>query len=606
MVSSSLGQENIIYIDEAVTLHGLFNVRVKRSGEHTAYEQFDRLTEEWQRYSWNDIAAKVGIWQSILAKLKLNPGDRVALSLKNSVEWIAFEQAALGLGLVVIPLYTDDRPDNIAFILADAAVKVLLLQDEKRWLKIVEVINEDYPLQAVYLQDSPERLDSGPAKIAVNDVSVLLTSTEVHPLKSIACDPHQLATIVYTSGTTGRPKGVMLSHHNILSIAHSGLTMISVSIDDIFLSFLPLSHTLERTAGYYLPMMSGSKVAFSRSIAQLAEDMQIIHPTIMVVVPRIFERIYTRIQGQLEKGSYLKRKIFNVAVKVGWLHFEVQQGRRNWNPLLLLNPLLQRVVGKTITEKLGGRLRLTVSGGAALSQQIAETFIALGVPILQGYGLTETSPVISVNTPEDNDPKSVGIPLRGVKVRIGPDNELQVKSPGVMLGYWNNHAATRKMIDHNGWLSTGDQVHIENNHIYITGRIKDILVLSNGEKVPPGDMEMAIALEPLFEQVLVIGEGKMMLAALIVLNGDLWPGFAQNLGVDPLSSSSLTEKVVTQRVLKMVQQQLHDFPAYAKIRRIHLTLEPWSIDNNLLTPTMKIKRPKVIEYYRDEIAKLYR
>jgi long-chain acyl-CoA synthetase len=224
---------------------------------------------------------------------------------------------------------------------------------------------------------------------------------------------------------------------------------------------------------------------------------------------------------------------------------------------------------------------------------------------LQGYGLTETSPVISVNPLEKNQPASVGIPLRRIKVKIGQDDELLVKSPGVMLGYWNNHAATKAMIDAEGWLHTGDQARLEGEHIYITGRIKDILVLSNGEKVPPSDMELAIALDPLVSQVMVVGEGQPYLTALVVLDADFWPGLAQDCGLDPMRPESLSEPKVTALVLRHIKDALRDFPGFAKIRRVTLLLEPWTIDNGLLTPTLKTKRAKVLEHYADAVAAMY-
>jgi long-chain acyl-CoA synthetase len=267
--------------------------------------------------------------------------------------------------------------------------------------------------------------------------------------------------------------------------------------------------------------------------------------------------------------------------------------------------VLKRLVADKVIQRLGGRLEFAISGGAALPPEISRVFIGLGLNLLQGYGLTETSPVISVNIPKDNDPVSVGLPLPGIEVRIGPDHELQVKSPGIMLGYWNNHLATAEMIGADGWLNTGDQARLDRGHIYITGRLKDILVLSNGEKIPPSDMEMAIALEPLFEQVMVIGEGRAYLAALIVLNREQWPEFAHECGVDPDNEESLHDKQVTGKVLHRIRELLHDFPRYAKIRRVYLTLEPWSIDNGMLTPTLKIKRNKVLEHLHKEVNQLY-
>jgi long-chain acyl-CoA synthetase len=397
----------------------------------------------------------------------------------------------------------------------------------------------------------------------------------------------------------------MLSHYNMLSIAHSALTMIDVYQEDLFLSFLPLSHTLERTAGYYLPVMSGSAVAYARSVAQLATDLQNIRPTVMIAVPRIFEKVFARIQAQMSKQSGLKRGLFNKTIDVGWHRFQRQQKTAGWHPRLLLWPLLRKLVAEKVTVKLGGRLRMAVSGGAPLSLPVAKTFISLGVPILQGYGLTETSPVISVNVPDDNEPGSVGIPLNGVETRVGEDDELLVKTPGMMQGYWNNHAATAEIIDADGWLHTGDQVRIENGHIYITGRIKDILVLSNGEKVPPMDMELALSLLPVIEQALVIGEGESFLAAILVLNPEEWPDFAKSCGLDADAEASLDDEKMKAKLVKMIKPTLKGFPGYAKVRRVIVTLEAWTIDNSLLTPTLKIKRARVLEKYSGEITALY-
>ena len=219
--------------------------------------------------------------------------------------------------------------------------------------------------------------------------------------------------------------------------------------------------------------------------------------------------------------------------------------------------------------------------------------------------MTETSPIISVNGPGNNDPASVGEPCRGIEARIGENDELVVKSPGVMLGYWNNHAATASMIDHDGWLHTGDQARIEDGRIYLTGRIKDILVLSNGEKIPPGDMEGAICLDPLFEQALVVGEGKPYLGAVVVLNPDLWFGFAKELGLDPFARDSLKNERLHRKVLARIKGQLHDFPGYAKIRRVVLTLDPWTVENGLVTPTLKIKRARVLEQFAAELDEIY-
>jgi long-chain acyl-CoA synthetase len=397
----------------------------------------------------------------------------------------------------------------------------------------------------------------------------------------------------------------MLSHHNLLTNAHGAVTLIDVYQEDVFLSFLPLSHTLERTAGCYLPMMTGSEVVYARSVAQLGEDLQQIRPTVIIAVPRVFERVYQRIQDQLAKRSALARGLFALAVKAGWRRFLREQGRAGWHPLLLLWPLLRGKVATPVLERLGGRMRAAVSGGAPMPWGVAHTFLGLGLPLLQGYGLTETSPVIAVNPLADNIPESVGVPLRSIEVRIGAEDELLVKGDNVMLGYWNNHAATARVIEADGWLHTGDQARIEGGHIYITGRLKDILVLSNGEKVPPADMEMAIGMDPLFDQALVLGEGRSYLTALLILNADLWGGLALEYGLDPGDPKSLEDPRLLKDMLKRVRIALRDFPGYAKIRRAALALEPWTVENGLLTPTLKVRRPQVVDRYRAAIQHMY-
>jgi long-chain acyl-CoA synthetase len=263
-------------------------------------------------------------------------------------------------------------------------------------------------------------------------------------------------------------------------------------------------------------------------------------------------------------------------------------------------------VASKVKERFGGNMRVIVSGGAALPEQVAKLFIGLDMCLVQGYGLTETSPVISVNSPDHNIPASVGRPIPGVAVMIGNNDELLVRGPGNMLGYWNNHKATAQTIDAQGWLHTGDQARIDDDgHIHITGRIKDILVLSNGEKVPPGDIESAIIMDPIFEQALVLGEGESYLSALLVLNSDLWFALAKEHELDGFDHDSLNDKALHSAVTKRLRDLLHEFPAYARIRRVTLTLEAWTVENALMTPTMKIKRPKVIEHYQTDIEKMY-
>ncbi|MFN2309309.1 MAG: long-chain fatty acid--CoA ligase [Gammaproteobacteria bacterium] len=597
--------EDIIPVETAVTLAGLFWERVRRSPERPAYRWFDRHTEQWQVLDWQGMGAQVARWRAALAAEGLAPGERVAVQLRNSVEWVCFDIAALSLGLVVVPLYVEDRPDNVAYILEDARCRVLLLQSPGHWRRLAEALGSLAFLQRVLLIEAEDLTETEVGDPRLCRLDDWLPAEAPVQAPALPADPHALASIIYTSGTTGRSKGVMLSHHNMLSVMHTGLTMVTVYQEDQFLSFLPLSHTLERTGGYYLAIMSGSCVAYARSITQIAEDLLTVRPTLLMAVPRIFERIYTRIEQQLAQAPRPRRALFALTVAVGWRRFEHQQRRAGWSPALLLWPLLDRLVAAKVREKFGGRLRVAVSGGAALPGPVGRQFIALDIPILQGYGLTETSPVLSLNTLEDNIPASVGLPLRGTELRIGPGDELLARGPGVMLGYWNNHVATRQMIDPEGWLHTGDQARIENGHVYLTGRLKDILVLSNGEKVPPGDMETALCLDPLIEQALVVGEGRSYLAALLVIDSEHWFGLAKQLGLDPFDPASLRDERLHAEMLRRMRGQLHAFPGYAKVRRVALFLEPWTVENGLQTPTLKLKRAQVLARFGEEVERLY-
>ncbi|MEX1201524.1 MAG: AMP-dependent synthetase/ligase [Methylophaga sp.] len=596
--------QNIDYIspDTAVSLPGLFYERLRRSPKQPAYRFFDADENTWQSLNWQQAAFQIARWQQALSAENLQVGDRVALNLRNSKEWVFFDLAAMSLGLVVVPLYPDDRPDNMAFILEDADVKLALLQSGRQWQLLKSALSEHSALKKVVLFN-PDQNDQGDiATVSMDD----FLSQPTRPLQQTTVDGHKLASIIYTSGTTGRPKGVMLSHQNMLAVAYGALQFFEIYQDDLFLSFLPLSHTLERTGGYYLPIMAGASVAYARSIPLLAEDMQQVQPTILIAVPRIFERIHDRLQQQLRQQSSIKRMIFKLTVSTGWQRFQWQQGRQRWSPRQLLWPLLSKLVVHTFQQRLGGKLRLAVSGGAPLPSHAARLFIGLQLNLLQGYGLTETSPVISVNPPDRNEPASVGLPIKGVQVKVGEQQELLTKGPGNMLGYWNNHKATAQTIDPQGWLHTGDQARIaDSGHIYITGRIKDILVLSNGEKIPPADIEAAILSHALFEQAMVVGEGQSHLAAVLVFDGEQWPELAQSLGLDPMQNNSLSDKKLHQYVVKLLRQSLHNFPAYARIRRVSLSLQPWTIENGLLTPTLKVKRPAVMARYQQEISSLF-
>jgi long-chain acyl-CoA synthetase len=604
-MTAALPDPNTAHPDTLITLCGLFRARVAASPDQVAYRQFDEATGCWAAYTWAQIASEVARWQAALVKEGLVSGDRVALMLKNCVEWVIFDQAALGLGLITVPLYLDDRPDNAAYILNHAEARLLVVEGKFQHKNLAEIAGPVVSLKRIVCLDAPE---NGTAESSLHPVVAAdWLADAVHtPVPECPLDADQLASIVYTSGTTGRPKGVMLTHANMLWNAYMASQCADFGEHPVFLSFLPLSHTLERTAGYYLPMLLAAEVAFARSIAQLAKDLEDVRPTALISVPRIYERVYGRIQDGLEKKGPLARMLFDRAVRVGWRRFERAQGRAGWHPELLLWPLLDKLVARTVINKLGGRLTVAVSGGAALTPDIARVFIGLGVPLYQGYGLTETSPVVCVNRPESNVPASIGLPLPGVEVKIGDNDELLTRSRCVMRGYWKDEAATHAILDADGWLHSGDKASVDaRGHYAIIGRIKDIIVLSNGEKVPPTEMESAILLDPLFEQVMLVGEGKPYLAALTVLSAEHWQAFAASLEVDPNEPAVLTDPRVLKALMRRVAGHLKHFPGYAQIRRLHPDLTPWTVDNGLLTPTLKIKRSLIFERYRAAIEAMY-
>lgn len=587
-----------ITISPDQTLADVFLARVNASGDAPAYRQYEH--GQWRSYNWSETCAQVSRWQHALREEGLVKGDRVAIMCSNSLAWVLFDQAAQGIGLVTVPVYTNDRNENICWILKDAGCQLLLIENQTQWNALDTDTEEISKLKRI-ISLVPLK-NPGSNVLALDD----WLCPECGNYILSPGDAEDLATIVYTSGTTGRPKGVMLNHRNILFNISAILHDYEVTSKDLLLSFLPLSHTLERTVGYYLPIVTGSTVAFNRSIPLLSDDLIRVKPSIMISVPRIFEQVYSKIQSQLANASAIKQKLFKLAIDIGWLNFQHQQGKHAWHPALLAHGLLDHLVGRKIREKLGGNLRFTVCGGAALSPEVARIFIGLGIPILQGYGMTEASPVIACNRLADNIPHTVGQALAGIEVTTDHQQQLLTRSPSVMMGYWNNPNASLETVNTDGWLKTGDVVAIDaSGHIQITGRIKDIIVLANGEKMPPSDIENAIVLDNLIEQVLVIGEGKPYLSALVVPNHKALAAIAEQLQLNPSDPNTLTHKAV-KKIFKMsIRERMKSFPGYAQIRRIRLIEETWTSDNGLATPTLKLRRERIIRHYAETIAQMY-
>jgi len=534
------------------------------SPDTVLYRQFGG--DAWRDIPIAEIAALVGRWQAALGGLGLAQGDRVALCLRNGMEWVALDLAALGLGLVIVPLYVDDNPDNVSWCAANAEARLLVVETTRMANALAQCGATLPPMYVL----RPDAGDSTPS------VAALLPATAAAPqFRALPADT--LATICYTSGTSGRPKGVMLSHGNIIANVESCRETKMARQTDTFLSILPLSHMFERTGGYYLPLSIGAKVVYARSVAQIADDLAEQAPTAMFAVPRIFEKFLARVNQSLAT-SPAKRWLFDQCVARGW---RVEHGDASWLDTVA-TPLLRGLVAKPIFARLGGRMRLTVVGGAALDPVIAHTFIGLGLAMLQGYGMTEASPVISVNLLDNNDPDSVGPPLPGVEIKLSPSGELFARGGNVMQGYWRNPEATRESIDGDGWLHTGDVAEIRDGRIYIRGRMKDIMVMSNGEKLPPQDVEFALLHDPAFEQVMLVGEGRPFLTLLAV-----------------------TKETDEQSLLKRANEQLKTFPRWVRIRRIIPMADPWSIENGLLTPTLKLKRPLVLARFKAAVDTVY-
>ena len=593
--------EDVITPEQAGTLHGLFLERVKHSPDKEAYRYFDNVKNVWVSLTWKQMLEQVARWQAALAKEGFAKGDRVALMLRNCPQWVIFDQAAMSLGLITVPLYTVDRAENIAYIVNDAQAKAVLFETAEQWKELSNVVGQMGCVQRFIALDTFAHNE--PRLVGASNY-LPATATLQPPVPT---QISELASIIYTSGTTGKPKGVMLSHNNMLSNTYSALGTFVIYPDDLLLSFLPLSHTFERTCGYYLQVMTGATVAYARSIPLLSEDLQTIKPSILISVPRIYERIYAALHAKLDEGPAIRKKLFLLAVEVGWARFLRDQGRGGWKLSFLLWPILKKLVAQKLMDRLGGRLRTAVSGGAALTAEISHTFVGLGLPVVQGFGMTETSPIATGNKLDNNFPDSVGQPIRGVQVKLGPQNALLIKGPNVMMGYWNNPEATKAILSDDGWLNSGDVARIsETGHVYITGRLKEIIVLANGEKFPPADMEAAILTDPLIDQVMLYGEGKPYLVALVVLNPEVWKAIAEKMGIHPDMPESLTDSKVEAKVLRRIARNLSSFPAYAKVNRVLLLRDPWTIDNGLLTPKLSLKRNKVIEMFSTQIDELYK
>ncbi len=588
----------LIRAEDVQTLPGLFREVVSRSPEARAYMTYDADAQTWREITWRAMAARADRFRAAMEALGLEFGDRVALLIPNGIDWVCFDMAALRLGLVVVPLFSYDSPSNHAFILRDSGARLVLVDTTERWQAIADLDEPLTDIEQVWVRDG----SSAPLAHPLKQLADLLPEPAV-PSTEILVRPDDLATLIYTSGTTGRPKGVRLSHAAMLWNAYGVAKFITPRSDDVFLSVLPLAHAFERTVGYYLPMLAGATVAYARSVELLREDFSTVRPTAFVSVPRLYERIHAAIRDPAAHG-WIVRRLVDIAARVGWQHFEWKQGRASRPSVFIqiARIVLNQLLTKRVLGVFGGRLRVAASGGAALPRDVSQFLIGLGLPLVEGYGLTEAAPVVTATALTDNFPGSVGRPLEGCEIRLSDEGELLVRSPGLMQGYWNDPQRTAAAFDANGFLKTGDIAEIRDGRVFIRGRLKQIIVLSTGENINPEPIEAAIQRDPLVQHACVIGDGKPFAIAVMVLHQGPWQRLAEDLNVDP---SVPNLPVVKAELMKRISSRLEDFPKPAQIGGIHLVLDSWTVQNGRLTPTLKVKRRAIEADYLGEIRALY-
>jgi long-chain acyl-CoA synthetase len=542
-----------------------------------------------------------------LKDLGLRRGDKVVILSENRPDWVIADHANLCLGAITVPIYTSLVPEQIKYIIEDSDAQAVFVSSEDLWKKI-EAIKPSLGQVRYYISF----LETTPA--GVLSLSEVMTRGRILEEKDPALfeslvkevKPEDEASLIYTSGTTGLPKGVVLTHSNFLSNVQTVSTIIEFSDKDTVLSFLPLSHVLERMVTFTY-IFKGCQIAYAESLETVAENLLEIRPHIMVSVPRVFEKIYAKVMDNVLSSSTVKKRIFYWALKVG-----KEYGRRKLNKekipggLQRKRNLAHKLVYSKIIEKTGGRVRFFVSGGAPLSKDIAEFFYALGLVILEGYGLTETSPVVSVNTFADIRLGTVGKPIPGVEVKIAPDREILTRGPHVMKGYYRKEAETREAFE-GGWFHTGDIGHIDKDgFIVITDRKKDIIVTAGGKNVAPQPIENILKTNPYISNAVVVGDRRRFVCALIVPNFEKLEKYAWSAGIPFASRAELIRNEQVVNFLKAeVDRATPNLAQYERVKRIAILDRDFEIDKDEMTPTLKVRRNIIERQYRSIIDALY-
>lgn len=562
----------------------------------------------WQTLSHREVEERVTRLAAALEETGFGAGDRAAILSENRPEWAITDYAVTGIGGIDVPIYPTLPANQVAYVLRDCGARVVFVSDRQQLDKIVSIRGELPDLQAVVAFDDPghtpnvhtfsEMLERGRRAVDAGRATRFRDRAQ-------AVSRDDVATLIYTSGTTGNPKGVMLTHFNLCSnvAAVHQQEVVTPQPGDVALSFLPLSHVFERMVDYFI-WDAGIGIAYAESMEKVVDNFGEVQPTVAVSVPRLFEKIHTRVAG----GTGIKGRIAAWAMGVGARVVDERQAGREPSGLLALQfALADRLVFSKLRERTGGRLRVFVSGGAPLSAEIAGFFHAAGLPVYEGYGLTETSPVIAVNRPAAWRLGTVGQPFPGTEVRIGAEGEIQVRGPNVMRGYWNNPRATGEVIDEEGWLHTGDVGEFDDGgFLRITDRIKNLIVTAGGKNVAPAPMENLALMSPFASQGVIIGDRRPFPVLLVVPDYENLASWAKTQGIDATDPQALAADPRVQALLERdTLGRLNGFARYELPKKVLVIADEFTVDAGTMTPTLKVKRRAVEDLYRDRIEAVY-
>ena len=592
---------------DRITINQMVQNTIGQHGSKTALSH--KVDKVYQDISYATLAERIKHFCLGLTELGMQKGDRVALLSENRPEWAITDLATLAGGGVTVPMFSTLTSAQVEYIVRDSGAKILCVSSERQLQKIKDWdANVPTSLQHIVifdeLQDDSVRTFDQVCELGQQ----VENGDQAYQQASDAVEPDDLASIIYTSGTTGDPKGAMLTHSNFMSNVGAATGVVTITPDDIFLSFLPLSHVFERMGGHYLPLSSGATIAYAESLFTIRQDMQDVRPTIMMSVPRLYEGMHERILRSVKEGSPTKQKIFHWSVGVGSKVSQAIQQKKKPSPILSLKA---SVANKLVFEKLkavtGGRLRFFVSGGAPLSKAIAEFFHAAGILILEGYGLTETSPVICVNRPDQWKFGTVGPMVPGIEMKIAEDGEILSRGPHIMQGYFNKPSDTAEAIDPDGWFHTGDIGEVdEEGFLTITDRKKNILVLSNGKNVAPQPIENQLKQSPYISEIMLLGDQRSTVSALIVPSFDELKEFAAEQQLEAEDIPALLQTQEVQRLIRSeINQYSADFADFERVRRFTLVAEEFSEKSGEMTPTLKLKRSVVMENHKAAIDQMY-